>query len=76
MQSLMFNGFCYNSIQFFITTPRMHVWYIYLHLVDVYRKCSKYTCSLDPMGYAVILILVIRECLKKSQAYLPTILAL
>ncbi len=30
---------------------RINVWYIYLHLVDVYAKSvGKYTISMDPMG--------------------------
>ena len=32
----------------FTYTHRIHVWYVYQHLVDVYGKCRSY---MDPMGY-------------------------
>ena len=35
-----------------MSTHRIHVWYIYLHLVDIYGKIvGKYTSLMDPMGY-------------------------
>ena len=42
------------GIPLFLETPishRIHVWYIYLHLVDFYGKyIGKYTSPMDPMG--------------------------
>ena len=36
----------------FSLTHRIHVWYIYLHLVDFYAfHVGKYTSPMDPMGY-------------------------
>ena len=33
-------------------TQTIHVWYMYLHLVDFYGKCiGKYTNPMDPMGH-------------------------
>ena len=29
---------------------RIHVWYIYLHLVDFYGKCKISISPMDPMG--------------------------
>ena len=35
--------YCHCNIAYIIYPHRIHVWYIYLHLADLYGKCGKYT---------------------------------
>ncbi len=43
---------------------RIHVWYIHLHLVDVYGKCRYINIPyMDPMGNYIIILIRARLCL-------------
>ena len=40
-----------------VGTLRIHVWYIYLHLLDFYGfHVGKYTSPMDPLGYTVLFL--------------------
>ena len=40
-----------------VGTLRIHVWYIYLYLVDFYGfHVGKYTSPMDPLGYTVLFL--------------------
>ena len=42
----------FENVWKYLYTHSIHVWYIYLHLVDFYGKLvGKYTSRVDPMGY-------------------------
>ena len=50
-----------STIMFHVNLPGcthiIHVWYIYLHLLDCYSKCMWKTPYMDSMGYTVISLL-------------------